>query len=137
MQLLFGKLADGVMSRVVVHVGEKNRLGEGWLDVFARAPVSVTASTNLAFQEFQGNVRTTGLEDEEFESFEPCSRTNSSLGPVPYRRCLPDLWVSSSPYYLVSEIHAPNVKPWLMYEFKSVPVLHCDGKAPEHAVGIW
>lgn len=48
LELLLVKLADGVMRRVVVNVGQQNRLRERRLDVLARATVAVSAGTNLS-----------------------------------------------------------------------------------------
>lgn len=47
LQLLFRKLAHGVVGWVVVDVREKYGLREGRLDVLPRAAVTVPACTNL------------------------------------------------------------------------------------------
>ncbi len=44
LELFFGELAYGVMRWVVVHVGQKNSLREGGLDMLSRAAVAVAAA---------------------------------------------------------------------------------------------
>jgi len=47
LKLFFSKLADGVMSRIVVYVWKEDCLGEGWSDVFSGASITVSTSSNL------------------------------------------------------------------------------------------
>ena len=47
LQLLVGEFTHRVVRRVVVDVGQKYRLRECWLDMFSRAAIPVTASSNL------------------------------------------------------------------------------------------
>lgn len=47
LQFFFSEFADGVMSGIVIHIWEEDRLGEGGFNVFAGAAISVTTCSNL------------------------------------------------------------------------------------------
>ena len=48
LELLLSELAHRVVRGVMVHIGKKNGLGEGWPNVFPGAAVSVSTGSNLA-----------------------------------------------------------------------------------------
>ena len=50
LELLLGQLADGVMGGVVIDIWEQNRLRERWADVFPRAAVTVSTSTDFVVE---------------------------------------------------------------------------------------
>ena len=76
-------LAAGIVRWVVVHIGQEDRLRERRLNVLARAPVSVSAGSNLTRL-----VRTLRVA-ERVNADAPCSRMSNSHGLALYRKCLP------------------------------------------------
>lgn len=47
LQILFSQFTNRIVCRVMVHIGQKDSLGERRFDVFTGTTISVTACTNL------------------------------------------------------------------------------------------
>jgi len=84
LELLLSELAHRVVRGVMVHIGEKNGLGEGWPNVFPGAAVSVSTGSNLAVVVV--SLFALSLREKEKLLY---SRKNNLLDLVLYRRCLP------------------------------------------------
>lgn len=69
------EVAVGVVRRVDKHVGQENRLRESWSDMFSRAAVSVSASSDFEVETRERKVNVVWKRPEE-------SAARSTLQPV-------------------------------------------------------